>query len=62
MATEPMRLNLEIEPDSEPIAGRIGVGEQAPRPFVGWAGLAALLTDILDADVESAGEARADRA
>jgi hypothetical protein len=55
-----VHLDLEIEPGSDPIAGRV-----AGQSFVGWAGLAALLTTILDAaepDLEESPRgSRADR-
>ena len=33
---EPLRISIEIEPGTEPIAGRITVPGAAPRAFVGW--------------------------
>jgi len=33
---EPLRISIEIEPGTEPVAGRITVPGAAPRAFVGW--------------------------
>jgi hypothetical protein len=33
---EPLRISLEIDPGSEPVAGTIAVAGAAPRAFVGW--------------------------
>jgi hypothetical protein len=33
---EPLRISIEIDPGSDPIAGRITVAGIAPRGFVGW--------------------------
>jgi hypothetical protein len=30
------RISIEIDPDTEPVAGRITVAGAAPRAFVGW--------------------------
>ena len=40
-------VGLELEIDAEPIAGRVQLGERAPRPFGGWLELAAALEDAL---------------
>lgn len=46
---EPIRLAIEIDPTAEPLSGRIERGDQSGhRDFVGWSGLAAALTLILD--------------
>jgi hypothetical protein len=41
------RLTLELEPDAEPIEGRIREGRGPAREFVGWLGLAAALERVL---------------
>jgi hypothetical protein len=33
---EPLRISIELDPGSEPLAGRITVPGAAPRAFVGW--------------------------
>jgi hypothetical protein len=33
---EPLRISIEIDPGTEPVAGRISVLGAAPRAFVGW--------------------------
>jgi hypothetical protein len=40
------RLTLELEPDAEPIEGRIREGRGPAREFVGWLGLAAALESV----------------
>jgi hypothetical protein len=50
---EPIRLALEIDRDAEPLAGRIAQAEGDQRPFIGWTGLAAVLSLILEEDAIS---------
>ena len=46
---EPIRVALEIDRGVEPLTGRINRGVRADRrDFVGWSGLAAALTLLLD--------------
>jgi hypothetical protein len=52
---EPIHLALEIDPDAQPLSGRIERGGRAGRDFVGWSGLAAALTIMLD-EAEAPGE------
>ena len=33
---EPLRISIEIDPGTEPLAGRITVPGASPRAFVGW--------------------------
>ena len=33
---EPLRISIELDPGTEPLAGRITVPGVAPRAFVGW--------------------------
>jgi hypothetical protein len=33
---EPLRISIEIDPGTEPVAGRVIVAGAAPRAFVGW--------------------------
>ena len=33
---EPLRISIELDPGTEPLAGRIIVPGAAPRAFVGW--------------------------
>jgi hypothetical protein len=33
---EPLRISIELDPGTEPVAGRITVVGEAPRAFVGW--------------------------
>jgi hypothetical protein len=33
---EPLRISIELDPGTEPVAGRILVPGAAPRAFVGW--------------------------
>jgi hypothetical protein len=35
-SAEPLRIYIEIDPGSGPVAGRIAVPGAAPRAFVGW--------------------------
>ena len=42
-----VRLSLEVEPDSEPISGRLSDASGAERPFTGWLDLAAALEAML---------------
>jgi hypothetical protein len=41
-------LTLEIDTDSDPIAGRLSEGGAPDRPFVGWLGLARALELTLE--------------
>jgi hypothetical protein len=41
-------LTLEIDTDSDPIAGRLSEGEAPSRQFVGWLGLARALELALE--------------
>jgi hypothetical protein len=41
-------LTLEIETDSDPIAGIVSEGEAPGQPFVGWLGLARALELALE--------------
>ncbi len=50
LPAEPLRLSLEIERGVEPLSGRLRPHAGATSEFVGWTGLAAALTAILDAD------------
>jgi hypothetical protein len=45
--SEPVRVTLDIERGAEPLRGGIDDGSGARRTFVGWMGLAAALTAIL---------------
>jgi hypothetical protein len=46
---EPIRLTMEIDPAAEPMSGRIErAGRTGSREFVGWTGLAAALTILLE--------------
>jgi hypothetical protein len=48
-ARDPIRLAIEIDRGSEPLSGRIErSGLSGSREFVGWSGLAAALTTLLD--------------
>jgi hypothetical protein len=50
---EPIRLTLEIDPEAEPLSGQIErVGRPDRREFVGWTGLAAALTMLLEVPEE----------
>jgi hypothetical protein len=42
-------LTLEIDTDSDPIAGRLSEGGGPGQQFVGWLGLARALELVLDA-------------
>jgi hypothetical protein len=42
-------LTLEIDTDSDPIAGRLSEGGAPGRQFVGWLGLARALELVLEA-------------
>jgi hypothetical protein len=33
---EPLRISIELDPGTEPVAGRLTVPGAAPRDFVGW--------------------------
>lgn len=44
---ERRNLRLELDPDSEPIAGRMRDERGASREFAGWLGLAAVLGGFL---------------
>ena len=33
---EPLRISIELDPGTEPVAGRITVPGAEPRTFVGW--------------------------
>jgi hypothetical protein len=33
---EPLRISIEIDPGSEPVAGTIAAAGAAPRAFIGW--------------------------
>jgi hypothetical protein len=48
--SEPVRVTLEIERGAEPLQGGIEDGSGPRRSFVGWRGLAAALTAILERD------------
>jgi hypothetical protein len=39
MTSEPRRLGIEVDFDSEPIEGRVYDGDELGRPFSGWLGL-----------------------
>jgi hypothetical protein len=53
---DPIRLALEIDPEAEPLSGRIERGDRdGGRDFVGWSGLAAALTLLLDESKQSRG-------
>ena len=41
-------LTLEIDSDSDPIAGRLSEGGARGQPFVGWLGLARALEHVLE--------------
>lgn len=46
---------MDIDPEAEPLSGRIERGGRpGGRDFVGWAGLAAALTTLLDEPEEAA--------
>jgi hypothetical protein len=50
-----IRLTMDIDPEAEPLSGRIERGGRpGGRDFVGWAGLAAALTTLLDEPEEAA--------
>ena len=40
---QPLRISIEIDPGTEPVAGWIAVAGAAPRPFVGWMELVHLI-------------------
>jgi hypothetical protein len=40
---EPLRISIELDPGTEPLAGRIIVPGEAPRAFVGWMELVHLI-------------------
>jgi hypothetical protein len=42
-------LTLEIDADSDPVAGRLSEGGAPGREFVGWLGLARALELVLEA-------------
>jgi hypothetical protein len=33
---EPLRISIELDPGTEPVAGRITIPGAEPRTFVGW--------------------------
>jgi hypothetical protein len=41
--TDPIRLMLELEPDHEPIQGKLTEPDAQPTPFRGWLALTALI-------------------
>jgi hypothetical protein len=41
-------LNLEIDPSTEPISGRLSNEQGRGHAFTGWLGLAGALHDVLD--------------
>ena len=43
----PRRLTLEVDPDEDPIRGRVCEGDEMPEPFVGWLGMARALERTL---------------
>ncbi|UGS37809.1 hypothetical protein DSM104329_04230 [Capillimicrobium parvum] len=43
----PRRLTLEVDPDADPIRGRVCEGDEMPEPFVGWLGMARALERTL---------------
>jgi hypothetical protein len=48
MAREyPRRLTLDVDPDQDPIRGRVSEGGGMPEPFVGWLGMARALERVL---------------
>ena len=49
MADQPLTLRLEIDPDGDPISGRISTSQGSSRPFRGWLELAAVLETFLTA-------------
>jgi hypothetical protein len=53
---DPIRVTIEIERGVEPLAGGVDDGSGSPRTFVGWMGLAAVLTRILDEAARADGE------
>lgn len=44
MTRQPIRINLEVESDAQPIQGSLRIQDQTPQPFWGWLQLSALLT------------------
>jgi hypothetical protein len=46
-ARESVRVSLELDSDSEPIAGRLYEGDGAVRAFVGWLSLFAVIESVL---------------
>ena len=43
MAPDPIRLQLELQRDGDPIEGRLRSGHGKPVPFIGWLELIAAL-------------------
>ena len=43
MVEKPLRITLELEPDGEPIAGRLYADERPEHSFYGWLEFAAAL-------------------
>ena len=43
MVEKPLRITLELEPDGEPIAGRLHADERPEHSFYGWLQFAAAL-------------------
>lgn len=43
----PRRLTLEVDPDDDPIRGRVSEGDALAEPFVGWLGMARALERVL---------------
>jgi hypothetical protein len=49
-AAQHIGVRLEIEVDSQPIAGQVQVGDQVPRAFCSWLDLIAALDDAKKGD------------
>ena len=50
MATTPIRITLELQPDEESLTGRIHRADHPPCEFTGWLGLLAALHALLAAE------------
>lgn len=50
MATTPIRILLELQPDQESLTGQIHRAGQPPCEFTGWLGLLAALQALLAAE------------
>jgi hypothetical protein len=45
---QPIRIALELVPGAQPLSGRVSDGAGFDKEFIGWTGLAATLTLLLE--------------